>query len=42
MMLRLLEYGSPVFERFLELIAGRRGSNGNDVDGAVAEVISTE
>jgi hypothetical protein len=40
-MLRLLEYGSPALDRFLELIAGRRDGNGNAVDGAVANIIST-
>jgi histidinol dehydrogenase len=40
MMLRLLEYGSPALEQFLELIAGRRGGNGNAVDGAVAKIIA--
>src|SRR5690242_17782223 len=39
-MLRLFEYGSPAFERFLELIAGRRGGDGNAVDGAVAKIIA--
>ncbi|MBV8454295.1 MAG: histidinol dehydrogenase [Deltaproteobacteria bacterium] len=36
----MLEFGSPTLERFLELMAGRRGDNGNAVDGAVAKIIA--
>src|SRR5689334_16407650 len=39
-MLQLLEYGSPAFEQFLKLIAGRRGGGGNAVDGAVDKIIA--
>ena len=39
-MLRLLEFGSPALERFLELLAGRRGDNDNIVNNIVAKIIA--
>jgi histidinol dehydrogenase len=39
-LIRLLEFGSPALERFLELLAGRRGDNGNVVDDTVAKIIA--
>ena len=38
--MRLLEFGSPALDRFLEFLAQPRGGNGNDVDETAAQIIA--
>src|SRR5207253_3727385 len=40
MLLRLIEFGSPALERFLESLARPRSENGSPVDAAVAKIIA--
>jgi histidinol dehydrogenase len=39
-LLRLLEFGSPALERFLDLLTRPRGDNGKAIDVAVAKIVA--